>query len=136
MPHLLISKSTPLFYCTLFFKEYLNPQVGINKMANEYDVKRTPPWSFRINLKEIPHSSIDLLGLCFSPEFLLNRFSNMHVSPCLKKIFKYMVFTLLVNAFGSQKIESSLLMLQGTTLPQVPAFTPHADNIFSKICCP
>ena len=40
-----ISKSTPsLFGCSLFSKEYLNPQVKINKMVNQHSVDyRTSP---------------------------------------------------------------------------------------------
>ena len=38
-----ISKiDSPIFCCPLFFKEFLNPEVRINKMVNEYTVDYDP----------------------------------------------------------------------------------------------
>ena len=44
--------------------------------------------------------SIDQLGPYLCPERLLNVFSNLHIPPCVGKIFKFMVFTFLENALN------------------------------------
>ena len=52
----------PFFCCPFFIKEYLDLLVRINKMVNQQCW--LPPWSFRINLKDIS------LGLYLTPEYL------------------------------------------------------------------
>ena len=54
--------------------------------------------SFKISLSylDIP---INSLGLYLSPECLFNFLSNLHISPCVGKIFEFM-FTFLENALN------------------------------------
>ena len=57
--------------------------------------------SFKINLKHTSfHISINSLGLYLSPECLLNFLSNLYIPPCVRKIFKFMVFAFLENALN------------------------------------
>ena len=66
-----------------------------------------PPRYFRINLKDTSfYIAVCLLRFYLSLEFLLSFFSNLYIPPWLGKIFKFVVFRLLENAFASQKIES------------------------------
>ena len=48
-----ISKSTPYYLLLIFFEECLNPQVRINKMANEHTI------DYRPSLSELTHISMD-----------------------------------------------------------------------------
>ena len=95
--------NSPIFCCPLFFEEYLNPQVRINKMVNKHTVDYHPSpseWTSRI------HSLVFLWtpkGL-ISPEYFLNFFSKLYIPPWLDKSFKFMVLRLLANTFVSQKI--------------------------------
>ena len=92
-------KAMPTHCCYLFFKEYLNHRVMINKVVNKQF--RFPNLSFRINLKDTSsHISIDMLGFYLLPEF------QLCIPPMVGKIFKWMVFRLPENPFESQKIES------------------------------
>ena len=57
--------------------------------------------SFKINLKHTSfYISINSLGLYLSPECLLNFLSNLYIPPCVRKIFKFMVFAFLENALN------------------------------------
>ena len=44
------------------------------------------------------HISIIFLGVYFFPEYLLNFLSNLYISPCVEKSFKFVMFTVLENA--------------------------------------
>ena len=72
--HIPYFKINPLFFwCTLFFKEYLKPQVKINKMVNEY--------AATINLKNTSSLvSIDSSGLYLSLQSIYRVFSQTCIS--------------------------------------------------------
>ena len=81
----LISKSAPPFSTSLlFFKEYFNYQVRINKMVNKHTIDYHP---------------------YLFPEYILNFFSNS-ISHYSLGSFKSIVLRLLENSFASQKTES------------------------------
>ena len=81
----LISKSAPPFSTSLlFFKEYFNYQVRINKMVNKHTIDYHP---------------------YLFPEYFLNFFSNS-ISHYSLGSFKFIVLRLLENSFASQKTES------------------------------
>ena len=76
--------NTPIFCCLLFFKEYLNPQVRINKMGNEHTV------DYHHSPSELA-SRIHPLIFIWSPkgfislEHFLNFFSNLYILLWLQK---------------------------------------------------
>ena len=77
-----------------------------NKMVSQHIVGYQPHF-FRIHLKDFwCHISVNSLGLYLSPEYFLNFLPNLYIPPLLWKFFKFILFRLLKNAFGSQKIES------------------------------
>ena len=81
--------NTPLFCCPLFFKECLNPQVRIKKMANE-DSANSYLVSFGRNIKDTSsHISIKSLGLYPSSENLSNFFLKLYIPLVGKKIKIY-----------------------------------------------
>ena len=124
--------------------KYLNHQVRINKMVNEHTADYHPSPS---ELTSRIHPLIFLRtpkGFIFSPEYFLNFFSNLYITPWLRKNFKFMVLRLLENAFVSQKIESvhfyfipyANIFPRFLSLPQAGGnypFPPHnAFCIFSE----
>ena len=105
MPQSPISKSKVPFFAAPSFQEHLKIQVRINKMVNQQC--QLPPYSFRINLNDTSsHIPIDLLGLYLVAEYLSNILSKLYIPPLLGRVFTFMLFRLLENAFASQKIES------------------------------
>ena len=57
--------------------------------------------SFKISLKDISfHISINSLGLYLSPKCLLNFLSNLHIPPCVGRMFKFVMLTFLENALN------------------------------------
>ena len=100
-----INAPTPIFCCSIFFEQCLNPQVRINKMVNKHTVDYHP------SLSELTSSIHPLIFLWtskgfFFPEYFLKLFSNLYIPPWLRKNFKFMVVRLLENTFLSQKTES------------------------------
>ena len=58
-----------------------------------------------IHLKDSSsHISVIFLGLYLSPEYFLKFLSNFYIPPLLGKISKFILFRLLKDAFGSQKL--------------------------------
>lgn len=96
-PNPLFQTQRLLFLLARYFMEYLKIQVRTNKMVNEHKVKCHPsPSGF---IYQTFQGFISLQGICLI-------FSGTCISPLrLWEIFKSMVFRLLENAFGSQKIE-------------------------------
>ena len=92
-----ISKSKPpIFCCSIFSEECLNPHVWINKMVNGHTV----------DYHSIPSELISRIHpLIFlwtpqgfiSPEYSLNFFCNLYIPPWLQQSFKFMVLRLLEN---------------------------------------
>ena len=83
-----ISKSTPYYLLLIFFEECLNPQVRINKMANEHTI------DYRPSLSELTSRLNPLIFLWIpkgfiSPEYFLN-FSQTYISD---HGFKFMVLS-------------------------------------------
>ena len=103
MPISLISKSTGPFCCSLFFKEYLNPQDWINKIVNGNTVVYHP-------LPSELTSRIHPLILLWTPkefisqEYLMSFFLNLNIPPRLRKSFKSVVLRLPENTFMSQNL--------------------------------
>ena len=83
--------NVPSFCWPLFFEEYLNPQVRINKMVNEHTVDYQPSPS-ELTSRIHPFIFLKAHKGFISPEY----FSQ--------KSFKFMVLRLLANAFMSQKL--------------------------------
>ena len=72
--------NAPIFCCPLFFEEYLNLQVRINKMGNEHTIDYHPSPSeltSRIHPLIFLWSSKGFISL----EYLLNFFSNLYIPP-------------------------------------------------------
>ena len=92
-----------IFCSSLFFKEYLNLQVRINKMVN----KHTP--DYHPSPSELT-SRIYLLVFLWTAKGNISLsiyiFSQNCIPPWLWKIFKSIVLRLLESTFVSQKIES------------------------------
>lgn len=85
-----ISKSNPLlFCCPLFFTEYVNPQVWVNRMVNEH--------SLTISLQSFSE-------FCFK-----NVYPTM-----LRNIFKVVVFRLLENILCGSKNWKQIILLMST----------------------
>ena len=102
-----------------------------------------PPLSFKISIKDKPfHIYVNTLGLHLSPECLLNFLSNLFISPCMGKIFKFMMFTLLENVLILNLSIFTRVPLSSHNSP--PSFYYHTlfrgklfvapGNIFLKIC--
>ena len=95
----------PIFCCPLFFENYLNPQVRINKMVNKHTVDYHPSPSqvdSRIHLLIFLWTPKRFI----SPECFLDFFLNLYIPPWLRESFKFIVLRLLANTFVSQKTES------------------------------
>ena len=78
-----------------------------------------------------PHS----LQIYLNLEILLNFLSKLYIPPWLGKIFKFLVFKLLEDAFASHKIGSGifLLMPPGEFLPQVLVISsPQAEGNYTS----
>ena len=88
IPYFKMNKS--LFYLSFFSKEFLNPQVKINKIIKKYSVDYRP---FLAGLTSRIHSLIFLQSFSdfISPEYLLNFVLNLYVPPWLGNIFNFMV---------------------------------------------
>ena len=96
--------NAPIFCCSIFFEECLNPQIRISKMVNEHTVDYHPSPS---ELTSRIHPLIFLWtprGF-ISPEYLLNFFSNLFTPQWLRKSFESIVLRSLENRFVSQKIK-------------------------------
>ena len=94
----------PLFQnqCLLFL---LSPLCQRISQPPGQDQKNGKGTSFRINFKDISTNiSIVLSGLYLSPGYLSNFHSELYIPPWLGKIFKFMLFSLLENAFMRQKL--------------------------------
>ena len=83
----------PIFFCSLFSENYLNPQVRINKMVNKHTVDYHPSPSQLI-------SKIHPLIFLWTPkgfisrEYFLKFFLNLFIPPWLRKSFKFTVLRL------------------------------------------
>ena len=101
---LLFQNQSPIFCCSVFSANYLNPQARFNKIVNKNTVDYHPSPSQLISRI---HTLIFLWkpqGF-ISPESFLNSFLNLHIPPWLRKNFKFVV-KITANTFVSQKIES------------------------------
>ena len=90
----------PIFYCSLFFEEYLNPPVRINKMVNQHTA------DYQISPSEVTSHPLIFLWTYkgyISAEYVLIFFPNLYIPWWLWKSFKFMVLKLLENTFASQK---------------------------------
>ena len=102
IPHFKIN--APIFSCTLFSENHLNPLVKINKMVNKDTVDYYPSSSKLISRIHpliflwTPKGSI-------SPKSFLNFFLNLYIPPCLQKRFKFIVLIFLAKG---KKVESVL----------------------------
>ena len=131
--------NTLIYCCPRLFEEYLNPQVRINKMVNDHSVNYHPNLSGLI-------SQIDPLKFLWihyrfiSLRIFVEFFSNLYIPLLLGKIFKFMVFRSLENAFLSQKIGSihCYWCPPSKTFPQVliitPSFCPTLFCNYPTIC--
>ena len=75
--------NTPIFCCSLFFEEYLNPQVRMNKVVNEHTVDYHPSPSeltSRIHPRIFLWTPKEFISL----ESFLNFFSNLYIPPWLR----------------------------------------------------
>ena len=126
-----------LFSCPLFFREYLNLQVIINKTINIVSITLK---SFWINHKDkSSQTSIDPLRLYLSPEFSVNFLLNMHILQWLGKVFTFMMFRLLENAFKGNLLNLDIFTLllpppsfHGKTFPKVFIITAQAQENYSS----
>ena len=83
------------------------------------------------------------LWLYLSPEWLLNFLSNLYIPPCVRKIFKFMVFTFLENG-----LNLGIFTYASPFPTQIPPPSSYhhtlargkliipPSSIFSKICFP
>ena len=94
-----------IFCCSLFFEEYLNTQVRINKMVFEHTIDYHPSFSKLTSTKHHPTFLWSPKRL-ISPEYFSNIFPNLYIPPRLRKSFKFMVLRLLANKFVNLNIES------------------------------
>ena len=96
-----------IFYCSFLFEEYLRfSQVANNKMIEEHTVDYHPsPSELTSRIHPLIYSWSP--KKFFSPEHLLNFFSNLYIPPWLQKSFKFMVVRLLGNTIVGRKIESA-----------------------------
>ena len=84
--------STPVFWCSLFFKNMSTPRLESTVLIS--------PFCFKINLKVTSfYIFLNFLEFYLSPECLLN-FPWLIYSPICGKSFQFMVFTFLENAFN------------------------------------
>ena len=105
-------------------KEYLNPQVRINKIVNQQCRLQTQ--SFRVNLKDIfSHISIDLNVISHQNNFGI--FYQSCIAHRLRKVFKFVLFRLLENAFASQKLNPDI----SKSSSQILIITPQAEENYS-----
>ena len=104
MPISYFKINAPIFWCPPFSENYLNPQVRINKIVNKHSV------DYYSSLSQLTSRIHPLIFLWtskgfISPESYLNFFLNLHISPWLRKSFKFLILRLLANTSVSQKIE-------------------------------
>ena len=120
-----------IFCCPLFLKEYLNPQLRINKMVNKHTVDYHPS---RLPLTSRIHPLIFLwtpkrvyLSRIFLQFFLIPVYPAM-----VAEKFKFMVLRLLANGFASQKIESVRFCLchQAKLSPKFLSLRTYPYSIF------
>ena len=109
------------FCCSLFFEEFLNPQVRINKIVNEHTVDYHPSPS-ELTSRIHPLTFLWAPKEFISPEYFLNFFSNLYIPPWLRKSLKFILLRLLENTFVRQKIEPN------KNLAQVLIITPKTDG--------
>ena len=117
-----------IFYCPIFFKEYLNPQVRINKMVNE-TYCRLPHQPFTINFKDTSSDILWTPKVFIFPEYFLNFFLNLYIPPWLQKSFKFLVLRLLVHLRVKNESVHFFLMPLSKTFPQVLVITPRQKEI-------
>ena len=121
-PHFNIN--APIFYCPLSFEEYLNSQVRINKLLNEHTVdQHTSPSELTSRIH--PLIFLQTPKRFFSPEYILNFFSNLYLTMVAEKFQIYDVKTTSKYICESKNsICSFLLMFSSKTLPQILITTP------------
>ena len=115
----------PPFSAVSSSENYLNPQVKINKMVSKHIVEYHPTPSqltsrtFLWTLKEF-----------ISPEYFLNFFLSLYISPWLRESFKFMVLKLLSNTFVSQKIHAVHFYScpQAKLSPRFLSFPPQTEG--------
>ena len=93
-----------ILWCPLFFENYLNPQVRINKIVDKHTVDYHPsPSQLILRI----HSLIFLWTpkRFISPESFLNFFLNLFIPPWLRKSFKFIVLRSLQIHLWVKKIE-------------------------------
>ena len=91
--------NVPIFCCFTYFEECLNLRSG----STNFDYCPSPS---ELTSRIHPLIFLWTLKAFISPGYFLNFISNLYISPCLQKSFKFMVIILLENTFLSQKIES------------------------------
>ena len=137
-----ISISIPPFSAVLSSKNYLNPQVTINKMVHKHTVNYHPSPSQLISRIHPPIFLWTPKGF-ITPESFLNFFLNLYIPQWLRKSFKVMVLRLLANTFVIQKIESdhfyscpqTKLSRRFLSLsPRQKEITHSSETVFSKVC--
>ena len=74
-----------IFCCPLFFEEYLNPQVKINKMVNKYTVDYHPS-SSELTSTIQPFIFLWTPKEFISHEYFLSFFSNLYILPWCGKV--------------------------------------------------
>ena len=94
----------PIFCCSFFSENYLNPQVIINRMVNKHTGDYHPSPS-QLTSRILPLIFLRTPKRFAFPESFLNFSLNLHISLWSQKSFKFMVLRLLANTFASQKIE-------------------------------
>ena len=89
------------FCCPLVFNEYLNLQLRINKTINKHTIDYHPsPLELASNIHPLVFLYLPLQNICWI-------FSRTYISQHgWGNLSKFMVFRLLENAFGSQKIKT------------------------------
>ena len=126
-PHFLLSP--PLF------KEYLNPQVRINKMANKHTADYHPSPS-QLTSRIQPLIFLWVPKGFISLEFFFSFFLSLSIPPWLRKSFKYMVLRLLVTTFVSQKLNLLIFTYapkqREITPPRQKEITHSSQTVFSE----
>ena len=121
--------NAPLLWCPLFFKEYLNFQVKINKMVGEHRVDHHPSGLIsRVH----HHISIDLLGLYLSPEYLLDFLSNkFETHTMVGENFQNYYVQIIGDCVQESEIESLHFYSSKQVFSQVPIIILQTDGNYS-----
>ena len=123
-----LKTNPPIFCCSLFSENYLNPQVKINKMVNKHTVDYHPSPSQLISSIHYLIYLWTLKGFIRS-ESSLNFFLNLYILLWLQKSFKFMVLRLLQINFWVKKLNLFIFThAPKQNFPQVLIITPQSEN--------